>query len=60
MQRAYLEEDLSLIQKYFPGARSVRLRTPFDITDKPARLPRLPFSSFRDAASSSEEAAWIH
>lgn len=30
MQREYLSEDLRLIQKYFPGARAVALRTPFD------------------------------
>ncbi|HSX06083.1 MAG TPA: hypothetical protein VLF69_06485 [Candidatus Saccharimonadales bacterium] len=32
MKRHYLEEDLELIQKYFPGARQMRLRTPFDLT----------------------------
>lgn len=32
MQREYLEEDLRLIRAYFPGARTVALRTPFDIT----------------------------
>jgi hypothetical protein len=35
MQGTYLEEDLQLIQKYFPGARSVNLRTPFDLTTEP-------------------------
>lgn len=34
MQREYLEEDLTLIGKYFPGARAVALRTPFDLTPK--------------------------
>ncbi|MEO6760892.1 MAG: hypothetical protein ABI220_00750 [Candidatus Saccharimonadales bacterium] len=36
MKRTYLEEDLHLIQKYFPGAKTVSLHTPFDLTDKPA------------------------
>lgn len=35
MQRAYLEEDLQLIRKYFPGAKPVTLRTPFDLTAAP-------------------------
>jgi hypothetical protein len=35
MQREYLTEDLRLIQKYFPGARTVAMRTPFDLTPKP-------------------------
>lgn len=34
MRREYLEEDLRLIRKYFPGARAVALRTPFDLTPK--------------------------
>lgn len=28
----YLEEDIQLIRKYFPGAKTVALRTPFDVT----------------------------
>jgi len=49
MQRVWLEEDLSLIQKYFPGARAVTLRTPFDLTVRsPGQLPRLSADSFRD------------
>lgn len=35
MKRVYLEEDLELIRKYFPGARTVNLRTPFDLTRRP-------------------------
>lgn len=31
MERHYLEEDLQMIQRYFPGAKTVNLRTPFDI-----------------------------
>lgn len=33
MTTQYLEEDLQLIQRYFPGARAVKLRTPFDLTE---------------------------
>lgn len=29
--RTYLEEDLHLIQKYFPGAKTMTIRTPFDL-----------------------------
>lgn len=28
----YLGEDIRLIRKYFPGAKTVALRTPFDLT----------------------------
>lgn len=31
-RKEYLEEDIRLIRKYFPGARTVALRTPFDLT----------------------------
>jgi hypothetical protein len=41
MKRAYLEEDLELIRKYFPGAKTVALRTPFDLTPRGRRLLRL-------------------
>jgi hypothetical protein len=41
MKRTYLEEDLELIQKYFPGAKTVTLRTPFDLTRRTGCLPRL-------------------
>jgi hypothetical protein len=46
MQREYLEEDLRLIRTYFPGARTVALRTPFDLTPK-APAARLPEEAFR-------------
>lgn len=48
MKRAYLEEDLELIRKYFPGARSVRLRTPFDFTQRDVQRPRPALDSFQD------------
>jgi len=32
MTRTYLEEDMLLIRKYFPGAKTITLRTPFDLT----------------------------
>ncbi|HEY4160739.1 MAG TPA: hypothetical protein VGM08_01630 [Candidatus Saccharimonadales bacterium] len=37
--RAYLHEDLRLIQRYFPGAKTVALCTPFDLTVEPAEDP---------------------
>jgi hypothetical protein len=48
MKRTYLEEDMELIRKYFPGARTVRLRTPFDLTRRAVQLPRLNPESFHD------------
>lgn len=37
----YLEEDVAQIRRYFPGARAVALRTPFDLTERPgAPAPR--------------------
>ncbi len=36
--RQYLHEDLAQIQRYFPGARTVHLKTPFDLTPKPRRI----------------------
>jgi hypothetical protein len=61
MKRAYLEEDVRLIQKYFPGARTVALRTPFDLTDRPAQ-PRSAPSVLRDAPRRQwlGETAWVH
>lgn len=55
MRRTYLEEDLELIRKYFPGARVSKLRTPFDLTE-PTRRPGVPKAAtgpafFRDTAS---------
>lgn len=51
MQREYLEEDLRLIQKYFPGAKPVALRTPFDLTPRgggrPVGQPSVEPDSFR-------------
>ena len=38
MSRHYLTEDIEQIRRYFPGARAVALRTPFDITPKPRRV----------------------
>lgn len=49
MRREYLEEDLRLIRKYFPGARAVALRTPFDLT--PKKRPALA-DTFRELPAS--------
>lgn len=35
MNRAYLHEDVRLIRRYFPGAKTVALHTPFDLTSPP-------------------------
>lgn len=40
----YLHEDLAQIQRYFPGAKPVALRTPFDLTKRPRKL-RAPDSN---------------
>ena len=40
MKRTYLEEDIELIQKYFPGAKAVTVRTPFDLSHDGRRQPR--------------------
>lgn len=37
-KRQYLVEDLAQIQRYFPGAKPVALRTPFDLTPPRQRL----------------------
>jgi len=37
--RAYLQEDLHLIRRYFPGAKTVALHTPFDLTVEPTEDP---------------------
>lgn len=47
MKRTYLEEDVELIRKYFPGARRTTLRTPFDLTQR-EHLPRVPAEDFHD------------
>ena len=44
-QRQYLTEDLTQIQRYFPGAEALRLRTPFDLTPTPRRIA---IDTFRD------------
>jgi hypothetical protein len=48
MKHTYLEEDLELIQRYFPGAKAVALRTPFDLTPRSRRLARLSTERFHD------------
>lgn len=40
-RREFLEEDLRLIRHYFPGAKPVSLRTPFDLTLGPVNRTRL-------------------
>jgi len=64
MKRAYLEEDLGLIQRYFPGAKNVALRTPFDLTNRGQRLPRLTADSFHEIANPHEgwmpDVAWTN
>jgi hypothetical protein len=47
MNRYYLEEDLDLIKRYFPGAQTVTLRTPFDLTTRQPK-PKVQLDRFRD------------
>lgn len=54
MKRTYLEEDAALIQKYFPGAKTVALHTPFDLTRKPKSTVRLSADNFHDIESGQE------
>ncbi len=53
MKRTYLEEDLDLIRKYFPGAKAVTLRTPFDLTHTPRHLPQLATNSLHTTGSAN-------
>lgn len=46
MIRAHLEEDLQLIEKYFPGAHAVSIRTPFDLSE-PKDRSRLQADTFK-------------
>jgi len=55
MQRAYLEEDVRLIRKYFPGAKSVALHTPFDLTTMPEEDP---WKLRADSYSEESENQW--
>jgi hypothetical protein len=57
MKRTYLEEDMELIQKYFPGARSVSVRTPFDLSAPRRRMTRLSADNFHDTAGPTH--GWI-
>ena len=55
MKREFLEEDLHLIRKYFPGARTANLRTPFDLTQRRYGR-RLEPTTFRD---DDPEGNWV-
>ena len=57
MKRSYLEEDLSMIQKYFPGARSTTIRTPFDLTQRDTPMSHLEPDSFHDTTEPGSN--WI-
>lgn len=48
MTRIYLEEDLHLIKKYFPGATAVALHTPFDSVTWGLHSCNMP-EQFRDS-----------
>jgi len=63
MKRTYLEEDLQLIRKYFPGARTTNLRTPFDLTTRSVRHKAIPLDQLRDSSEQRQwlgETAWTH
>lgn len=58
MSKHFLHEDVDQIQKYFPGARTVALHTPFDLTQRPStqtqtRVGITP-DPFRDKEQGSE------
>lgn len=55
MKRFHLEEDLELIQKYFPGAKAVTVRTPFGRMHTRNHVPRLEVDSFHETASNPHE-----
>jgi hypothetical protein len=55
MRRVYLEEDVQLIRKYFPGAKTVALRTPFDLTSASEENPwKLRVDSSQDTVTNPE------
>jgi len=54
MQRTYLEEDLSQIRRYFPGAKTVTLRTPFDLSVAPENPWELRSDTFREELDESQ------
>ena len=54
--RTYLEEDLRLIRKYFPGAQTIALRTPFDLTIAPQDPWELRADDCSQAAVGSPQA----
>ena len=56
MKRTYLEEDLELIQKYFPGARATRLRIPLDLTQPLPRISHLRSDIHQD---SKDNTGWV-
>lgn len=53
-RRAYLQEDLELIRAYFPGARTVALHTPFDLTAE----PQDPWETLADDCDTTCEGEW--
>jgi hypothetical protein len=58
----YLEEDIQLIRKYFPGAKTVTLRTPFDLaigTEDPWKL-RTDDCGDPTATGQCGDLAWSH
>jgi len=57
MKRTYLEEDLELIKRYFPGAKRTTIRTPFDLSEPKRHLPRISADSYREA--DWPKARWI-
>ena len=53
MIRAHLEEDVQLIQRYFPGAKVVALRTPFDLSS-----PVNPWKHLKDNEKTAQAQQW--
>lgn len=55
----YLTEDLAQIQRYFPGAKPVALRTPFDLTPPRRRIIRDMFRTEHAETRWSGVLRWI-
>jgi hypothetical protein len=55
MSRTFLEEDLEQIRRYFPGAKTVALHTPFDLSVAPENPWELRTDDFREE---SVESPW--
>ncbi|QQS19388.1 hypothetical protein IPL85_03820 [Candidatus Saccharibacteria bacterium] len=56
--RQYLTEDIGQIQRYFPGAQAVTLRTPFDLSPPHRRIIGDVFRAKRPIKHWGESLRW--